>query len=235
MTITVGTPSSVASFSNGSASATASISLAGVNLNETIIVALFALDASGSPHFCSVNDGNAYTAAAQKNQTTIGSGQLQAEIHYLHAASAGTHTITVTNGAGAFNSYGYCVAVAVAGLTNAAPDATNTNSSAGSTNPTSGSATPTTTSSISVGVVALDDSSGSVAFGHPPSGYTSVGVATNASASFVGGSADRLILTTTGAENPSWATFTAGGAWAAAIAIFKEAVSADILMAQACM
>jgi hypothetical protein len=221
--------SSTCSFPQGGAGSTCVITFTGITATNSIVVASFGAsnDPGGTTHV-SCNDGTGYTEAVYRNVNSGGNIWNYVVIVHLHNVGSGTHTITCTNPAGTFASYGYACAAEISGIQNAAADATNGNTGNTSTTPTTGSATPTTTSSIAIAVVSLNDFGNPASFGHPPSGYSSRCVITNGTAAG-SGSVDSKILSSIAAENPSFAT-SANVAWAAAIAIYKAPSASSSLL-----
>lgn len=221
--------SSRGDFPQGGAGATATITFTGITAGNSIIVAGLGgeiLPGGGATMSC--NDGSAFTSAAHVQVSVGGNVYVFSTVQHRHNVASGTHVIVCTNSAGTFASYGYVCAIEVSGLQNAAADVTSTNSGT-SNSPTTGSATPSTASSIAVATGMFADFGNPVAFGHPPSGYTSICVVTDGTASG-GGSGDYKILSSTSAENPSYATFTAANQWTGALAVYKATTGSALLL-----
>ena len=214
----------IAPFSQGGASPTAAGTITVANANDTIIATVFGASGGGATTV-TVSDsvGGSLTSDVQTSQLASGPDYLQVGIYHLYSAASGAHTVTATMSSGAYNAYGYMTLEEFSNINSSAMVLTNSNSNAGSNNPTTGSVTPSTSCNAVISTVSLNSTSSSVTFGHPPSGYTSLAVETNGStANFVAGSADYL-SSASGAQNPSYATFTAANPWAAAVAVYSGA------------
>jgi hypothetical protein len=214
----------------GTAGNTAVISLASVPANAAIIVGISAfVQQSSGPFGNSVNDGASYSSAVVKDFFTGSNQTWQSEWWFLLAASAGTHTITVTSGGSSSNVAGKVGAAYVTGLAGSSPvDQTNSNSNTGSSTPTTGSITPTVASSLVLAAMSDNSGSASDSFTHPPT--TGTGTFTNAFVNVVGGSpnfwvgsCDYQILTSASAQNAAYGVTSGTNPWSAAIVDLKGA------------
>jgi hypothetical protein len=181
----------------------------------------------GGGHTVTVSDGTAYTQAAQIALNDSGSSWTFAAIHYRENAGSGSHVIVGTQVAGAFNCYGWFVALEVSGLaTSSSLDKTSTNSNASSTNATTGSTGVLTQAAELVDGQRWPCSAGRTSPSRLPSGYTNISNEPNtATYNTLMGSQDYAIVAATTAQNPDWGNFGATSPWAACIATFKAAAA----------
>lgn len=216
-----------AAFSNGSAGTTATVTLTGVAAGNSIMVKIM-----GSGHgngttvqHCTVSDGTSYTAAVQNDiiNTLTNNDTVMADIFFLHNASAGTHGVVATNGAGAFNAFGNMEVCEVSGLQQIAPDKTGTGGvGGGTTTPTvSASGADSQANEMVFACMAGQGSSGSEAITTPATtGYTSLFV--QQSSVNVCGESSYKHVTAIGTQTGAWGTINHSIPVSTALAAFKD-------------